>query len=67
MVCTHCAGLNRLILPVQDDLLPGRVWCVEKVVASDHEDTIIVELLYLLDRSQTTWVLPVMVVDPGLA
>ena len=65
-VCTHCTGLDGLILSVQNDLFPSRVWCVENVVAADHEHAVIVELLHLLDCSKSIWTLPVMLVDPGL-
>ena len=36
-------------------------------MAAHHENTVLVELLDFLDRSQSIHTLPVEVVDPGLA
>ena len=43
---------NRLVLSIDKDLLVGGEWGVVDVVTTVHHDTIIVELLNALDRSQ---------------
>ena len=66
-VGTDHAGLNRLILPVQDDLLPTNEWCVVEVVAANEKNAVVVKLLDLLDCGQARARLPVRPVDEGLA
>ena len=44
--------LNRLVLPIDEDLLIGGVRGVVNVMTTVHHDTIIVKLLNALDRSQ---------------
>ena len=66
-VGTDNARFNRLILPVQDDLLPGSGRCVVNIVAANEQNAIIVELLDLFNRGHALARLPVRLVDEGLA
>ena len=51
-VGTDHVRLNRLVLPIDEDLLIGGVWGVVNVMTTVHHDTIIVKLLNALDRCQ---------------
>ena len=66
-VGTDHTGFNRLILPVQDDLLPTREWCVVKVVAANDKNTVVVKLLDLLNCGHARASLPIRPVDKRLA
>ena len=59
--------LNRLVLSVDQDLLPSDEWSVVDVVPTVHDDAISVELLDLLDDGVASWHLPLVLLDEGFS
>ena len=66
-VWTDHVRFDRLILSVDQDLLPWGEHSVKGIVASVDQNTVFVELLNLLDCRQISWLLPVKLANHALA
>ena len=66
-VGTNNVRLDRLVLSVDDYLFPRRERSVKGVVATVHHNSVVIELFNLLDGGQTRLLLPVVLVEEGLA
>ena len=64
-VGAHDVSLNRLVLSVDQDLLPGRVRGVVDVVPAVNKDAVVVELLDFLDSREVSRSFPVVLFDEG--
>ena len=64
-IWAHSARLHRLVLSVEDDLLPGDKRCVVDIVATDHQHAIVIQLLNLLHSGQVCRALKILHIDEG--
>ena len=66
-VCTDHIRFDRLVLSVDQDLLPRAEWGVVDIVATVDHKTVFIELLDLLNGCQLGGLFPVVLADQALA